>query len=401
MASFHQDRYPGKPKILFVGIGSSSHTHSWIDLLEDAPFNVRLFSILGNPPPEWSTKSYLAAPVLTTQPAQMRQLITPYSDKLPRLLASAYFKLTNPQRWLAQVIQQWKPDIIHTLGLDPAAAFYWQIRKEIPQVSRAQWVIQIRGGSDLTLAHHDPSQVDRLRTILSAADQIISDNIINYDYLKVLGVSTAKIASVSPVPGTGGIDVEAIAARVQQPTSKSRVILWPKAYTTPWAVALPVMEAIQLAWEQIQPCEIYSFWTTDEVRMWYWSLPEAIRRAWHIYDKQPREETLRLIAQARVLLAPSLIDGVPNVLYEAMANKTFPIVSPIPTIRTVVSDPENVLFARNLYPEEIAQALIRAMSDDTLVDQAAERNLELVSKIANRSIIRSKVIEFYNGLLPS
>ena len=101
---------------------------------------------------------------------------------------------------------------------------------------------------------------------------------------------------------------------------------------------------------------------------------------------------------ARVMLAPALIDGVPNSLYEGMACGSYPIVSPLETIRSVVKNEENVLFARNLYPNEIAGALERAMTDDALVDAASQRNLELVRRIAGRDVIRPRVIEFYENL---
>jgi len=98
------------------------------------------------------------------------------------------------------------------------------------------------------------------------------------------------------------------------------------------------------------------------------------------------------------MLAPSLVDGTPNSMFEAMAAGALPIVSPLETIRPLVKDEENVLFARNLYPEEIATALIRAMLDDELVDEAARRNLELVSRIANRDEVRARVVKFYESL---
>jgi hypothetical protein len=81
-----------------------------------------------------------------------------------------------------------------------------------------------------------------------------------------------------------------------------------------------------------------------------------------------------------------------------MACGAFPILSPIETVTSVVKNEENVLFARNLYPHEIAEALARAMTDDALVDAAAQRNLELVGRIANREVIRPRVIEFYEEL---
>jgi glycosyltransferase involved in cell wall biosynthesis len=98
------------------------------------------------------------------------------------------------------------------------------------------------------------------------------------------------------------------------------------------------------------------------------------------------------------MLAPSLVDGVPNSMYEAMAAGALPIVSPLETIRPVVEQERNVLFARNLYPEEIAGALTRAMTDDALVDSAAKHNLELVRRVANRGEIQPRVVKFYNEL---
>lgn len=57
-----------------------------------------------------------------------------------------------------------------------------------------------------------------------------------------------------------------------------------------------------------------------------------------------------------------------------------------------------ILFARNVHPHEIAEALQRAMTDDALVDRAAGRNLEVVSKIADRSKIRPRDIDYYQKL---
>jgi len=81
-----------------------------------------------------------------------------------------------------------------------------------------------------------------------------------------------------------------------------------------------------------------------------------------------------------------------------MAAGAFPILSPLETIRPIFEEEGMVLFARNLCSHEIAEALLRAMTDDTLVDRAAERNLENVSKIADRVKIRPRVVEYYKTL---
>jgi glycosyltransferase involved in cell wall biosynthesis len=132
-----------------------------------------------------------------------------------------------------------------------------------------------------------------------------------------------------------------------------------------------------------------------ETRMWLQTLPQDIRDSCHQRERIPREDLLKLMAQARVMLSPSLSDGIPNTLYEAMATGSFPILSPLETILAVVANEKNVLFARNLYPQEIADALIRAMNDDQLVDRAYAENLKLVKRLADRKRIGGEVVNFY------
>ncbi|HEY69151.1 MAG TPA: glycosyltransferase family 4 protein, partial [Anaerolineae bacterium] len=301
--------------------------------------------------------------------------------------------------WLAQVIRDWQPDIIHTMGLDPSGHLYLRVRNRFGLEGIGKWVLQLRGGSDLTLTRFDPEQRPALAAALQACDQLISDNEVNYGYASELGMSEGRVAALGPVPGTGGVDVEDLSTSWESPPSGRRIILWPKAYDSPWSKALPVFEALKMVWDQIEPCEIYMLvMTVPGTRMWYRALPEKIKRHCHVEERIPRQKLMDLMEQARVMLGPSLVDGIPNSMLEAMAAGAFPIVSPLDTISRVVKHEENVLFARNLYPHEIAEALVRAMTDDDLVDRVAERNLALVREIADRSKIRSRVVNYYESL---
>ena len=406
-SSFDTDELPGKPKILFIGLGESSHTHSWVELLNGSDFNVRLFSLpYGSPPPHWPIKTYLTEYGHNDfNPANRSYLFA--SGKWKRLakrtaatlLGRTWTSSTLVERWLARIIRRWQPDIIHTLGMDPAGEFYFAVRRQYGLKSFGKWVQQTRGASDLPLRHVDPDLRPRILEVLKACDVLINDNQQDLRIARELGIREDQIASITPVPGTGGIDIESMAARRLTPTSQSRLILWPKAYETPWSKALPTLEALKLCWANIQPCEVRILATTPETRQWLRTLPQEMRNRCRIERRIPRDRVLELMTQARVMIAPSLLDGVPNSLYEAMAGGAFPIVSPLESICPVVEQEKNVLFARNLYPNEIADALTRAMRDDELVDATAERNLTLVRRIANRSTIRQRVIEFYQKLV--
>jgi len=404
--SFKKDPYPGRPKILFVGLAESSHTHSWIELLNQSALNVRLFALpSGLPPKDWKVRTYITHyGVGELDPETHASLYPPnrigklYKKCLTHLFSGG-IKDPGPPKWLAQIIRRWQPDVIHTLGIEPASSFYMDVCDTFGLFGIGKWVVQVRGGPDLALLRLVPNFVDRLRKVVSQCDQLLADNKQNYEYAQSLGFIRTHSFPLGVVPGTGGVDVSRLAQSWSGlPSKRKRLILWPKAYECPQSKALPVFEAIRLAWEKIRPCEIHMLATIPETEMWYWTLPEEIRRCCHMRERIPREQVLNLMVQARVMLGPSLSDGTPNAMLEAMAAGAFPIVSPLETIRSVVDDERHVLFARNLYPQEIADALTRAMSDDDLVDQAAERNLELVGKIADRAKIRPRVVEFYERL---
>ena len=450
---FNRPSHPSKPRILFIGLSESSHARSFTDLFID-DFDIRFFALpTHSPPHDWPVKTYITC---ANPPANMDSQTrfcfypTPEERDIRDITQKAYehrvkwnpvwfierllqksvniinrriklgkmefdfqsaindlvpyrhlpvSRFNYPQDWLADIIDSWQPDIIHTFG-NNACEFLLEAleNKEEKSSLPGIWVHTIFGGADLDLTRLDPIAQDNLRRCLQAPDYLIADNWLHIEYLKDLDIPSKKIASISPVPGFGGINLQEIQSYIKNDPSKRKSILWPKAYLCPWSLSLPVLEAIQLAWAQIQPCTIYMLAMDHTTRMWFHNLPNEIQEHCIVYERIPWEETIKLMAESRVMLAPSLIDGMPNVIYEAMAAGALPIVSPLDTIKSMISE-ENVLFARNMYPQEIADALILAMNDDDLIAQAAIRNAELVNKIANRSKIRKKVLSFYKGLI--
>ena len=407
--AFEADPYAGRPKILFIGSGESSHTHAWIDLLKDSEFNVRLFSLpTGVPPDSWWVKTYIT---MYREPASDTANRVGLFNKgapgrfiergIARLRKTTWTAEDKIPEWLATIINQWQPDIVHTLGLDRASYLYLCVSRSVRDKAKAKWVAQVRGGPELALHRLLPEFEPRIRSVIAQCDKLIADNPQNYDYARELGLRDEQLSGLGTVPGTGGIDVDTLATSWQGRPSQRASIMWPKAYECPQSTALPVLEAFRIAWPRLPKCEVHMLGTgsvQQVIRMWFQTLPDHVRQHCRLLDRTSREEALHLLTGARVMLAPALADGVPNSLYEAMAAGAFPIVSPLETIRNVVSEEQNVLFARNLYPEEIAGALVRGMNDDALVDGAAARNLALVQRLANRSEVQPRVVRFYEAL---
>jgi hypothetical protein len=436
--SFLQDSYPGKPKILFIGESLSSHDRAWVDLFEDTEFNIRFFNVTNSlPPTDWEIPVYVTNPYL---PSELKIQSRLYLYPTPEETADAYEKqrkdartwvkrfvwksrsvfqeITNSSKsfnvdaiitpgpkaatseeWLRQIIQEWKPDIIHTFGINPSGHFLFKSQEQMNLPRTFKWVLQTRGGSDLTLTRFDPKVAPLIHNILRSCDHLVCDNQWNLNFAESIGVTNNQIAEIAPIPGTGGIEVERYANAWKGQPSMRRSIVWPKAYDCEWSVALPVFEAIKLAWDTIKPCKISMLaMTTEMTRVWYNALPDEIRQNCEVMGRISREDVFALMTGSRVMLAPSLVDGIPNSIYEAMACGAAPIISPLETITTVFENERNALFARNLYPDEIANALRRAMTDDDWLDRVSQENLMLVKRIANRSLIRPKVLSYYKKL---
>jgi glycosyltransferase involved in cell wall biosynthesis len=419
---FDRDDHPGRPRILFIGYAGSPHTQSWIDLLRGSALNVRLFSPYPEdtaPAERFEVRTYLSIPGWVGEGPYRRATLPPAPPTPePRIRERFWARIRAPidalrrpappppkplpaeqvERQLAEVIETWRPDVVHTLGLFNAGLYYHDVAERFGLAGRARWLLQLRGGSDLQLNRFVPEARQRIVAAASAADQILSDNRRNFEYLEALGIPASRFSRIGTAPGSGGLDLSALGDWAA-PTGARRVILWPKAYHTQFATALPVIEGLRLAWPRMQPCRLVLLWTVQEdVRLWLMTLPEEMRAGMEIHGRVDHREVLRRAAEARVVLAPSLVDGVPNVLYEAMAGGAVPIVSPIDTIADVVREPDNVLFARNLYPTEIAAALERAMTDDALVSRIAATNREVVRRLADRNEIRARVLDLYQWL---
>jgi hypothetical protein len=375
-----------------------------MSLLDGTNFNVRLFGLpspdTGTPPPDLRVKTYVSEPRFATVSASRTPISTVGRVQVLSCQTRAHIAgdPLRPEAWLAEILQTWKPHIVHTFGIYPAGLFFYVARHSFNVASIGRWVLQTRGGSDLQLRRLDPVLAKEIRDVASDPASIITDSLTNARVLEEIGVDPALVADISPVPGTGGIDVDELAAG-STPPSQRRLIIWPKAYEVQWSKALPVLEALRLVWHRLPPCRIVMFGTVQtEVRQWLLTLPKEVQDACSVHNFVPRAEVLATMRQARLMLAPSLVDGRPNTMLEAMAAGAIPIVSPIESIREIVAHKENVLFARNLYIDEIANALLTGMLDDVLVDVIARNNLALVRDVAHRGRIRSKVVAFYRSL---
>ena len=393
------------PRILFIGRGESSHARNWIDLFKGSGFDVRLFSMpTGSPPDDWPVTTYVSQcpPVPGITPGSRVNLYpgNRAGQELRRFVArfGTLGQGNIAGRWLGRILAEWKPDVIQTIGIRYASYFLLHVRKNFVTGPLGKWVVQ-DWGPDLTMDRLLDEHRPRILEILHTCDGYFSDNAYNIEVARSLGLTEARTAPVGPVLATGGVDAAELRGLVRDaPSRRERRILWPKAYNCAQSTAYPVFEALKLCWERIAPCTVrMTAMSQEDIRLWFAALPDGIRRNCTLEGRIDRPELLQSLASSRVMLAPTLSDGMPNVLAEAMAMGTVPVVSPLAPI-TAHLDEENILFARNLYPDEIADALVRAMNDDALADRMARTNMEKAPLLFDRARTREKMLSYYESL---
>jgi glycosyltransferase involved in cell wall biosynthesis len=156
-----------------------------------------------------------------------------------------------------------------------------------------------------------------------------------------------------------------------------------------------VLEALRLALPHIGDFHLIATAAIPDVEYWFHDMLCIYGTRVEIHGRLPYEQLKEIYRKARVLLAPSLSDGIPNTMYEAMASHTVPILSPIETLLPLFVDKVHTIYAPNLDPSAIAKALVTAMNDDALADNIAMTNRAYLPVLAGRESVRGRVVAMY------
>jgi glycosyltransferase involved in cell wall biosynthesis len=389
----------GRPRILFVCFADSTHSQSWISLLDNSEFDVRVFAsnVASSdyyPPLVWNFPTYCTVRPDRRQGSEKVFSLLP-NRPAPLLYASRWLerKFYLTARYLRWIILRWQPDIVHSLRLYPEAWLTHQVLQYVLQNRRPRWIVST-WGSDLNVFSDQPPHQDQVKPILENCDGFFADCRRDLNKAISLGLSESKLALPDPVPGTGGLQPDDfLDARLSH--SNRNLIVVPKAYDAPFHKTAVILEALRMVENALDDYEVHLLMCSDEVRMWLSRMPQKIRSRLHAHQTIPHDEFLKMLKRTRVVIAPSLSDGTPNVMLEAMASGALPLMSPIDSIEEWIADGQNGLLAPALRADLIAEALLRALRDDELFERAQRINWDLVSRRANRDSISQQVADYY------
>ena len=123
--------------------------------------------------------------------------------------------------------------------------------------------------------------------------------------------------------------------------------------------------------------------------------PDSVR----VLPFMSRPKLVALLQRADAIVSPSLTDGTPNSMLEAMACGALPVMSRLESIAEWIKHGENGLLFDAMDATELAVCFKRAIADLALRKQAQQINYALVREKADYDRVMPSLRDFLKELL--
>jgi glycosyltransferase involved in cell wall biosynthesis len=387
-------------RILFVALGDSVHTARWINQITDQKWDLHLFPVNTNYGTFHSSLHDITIhePLyhpseITDETVHFKGLRWP-SQKywLTARAAIEYTRFNRIQR-LTSVIRSLKPDIIHSLGIQHGG-YITLDAKQRSKGSFPRWIVT-NWGSDIYLFGRLPYHKERIQAVLRACDYYSCETQRDIGLGLQFGFEGKILAAM---PNTGGFDLAKLEmTRNFVPTSFRKILLI-KGYQNFAGRALVALRAVKLAEDSLKGFRVAIYIPTDDVAIAADLLSQSTGIPVEMIPYSSHQEMLGWYSRARAYIGLSISDAIPTALLEAMVMGAFPIQSNTGAAEEWIRNGETGFIVHPEDPEPIAAAIRRAVTDDALVDRAAEINWQVAKERLDENIIKPRVVKIYEKI---
>ncbi len=249
--------------------------------------------------------------------------------------------------------------------------------------------------------------MDRLtRKTLIRADGLLVDNERDHRLAGEWGYGKGKPFLL--IPGAGGIHSDEINASSLKKDAKGlpeelpdRPIVVNPRGQRPGSLRQDIFfQAIPLVLEKF-PQTIFvcpSLAGEAESERWVHSL--GIETSTYLWPRLNQQEQLwGLFRKSQIFVSPSIHDGTPNSLLEAMACGCFPVVGNIESMREWIQPGVNGLLVDSNSPRSLAEGMIKALEEPELRQSAKLKNAGIIADRADYRRCMAMVEAFYGQLV--
>jgi glycosyltransferase involved in cell wall biosynthesis len=292
-----------------------------------------------------------------------------------------------------QVVGQIQPQLVHAMRIPFEGMIAASAKIAVPLLVSV-W------GNDFTLhARANPWMGWLTRNTLMEVDAIQSDCDRDLRLAQKWGFDARKPGLV--VPGAGGIQAE-IFYPPEEITHDERRDLF--SVVNPRGIRAYIrndifFRSIPLVLQQQPETKFYCPTMAGELQAEKWVRELGIEANTVLMPRQTRQEMANLFRQADIVVSPSVHDGTPNTLLEAMACGCFPVAGDLESIREWIIPGENGYLVNPNDPQALANAILSALTDPVLLEKARRQNTKIISERANYRVVMEKVRRFYETLV--
>lgn len=395
-------------RILFVGTAWSPHLARWIGQLDGRGWDVHLFPLVVDEGLHPDLRDITVHDAIHGRPRGAHESVRAVDDFWPfvkdgypfprgamtaRRIEHNFFPKRADRAWrLAYAIRKLQPDVIHSMTIWPAGDLIMEAKQHLGEsFAFPPWIVSA-WGSDIYLFPRLAEYREKIRAVLSTCDYFTCDCRRDTKTATALGFH-GELLPVLPV--AGGFDVDGFDQfRSGEKTSARRLILL-KGYQNVPGRGLVGVRALTLCADELKDYRVAVYLADAEVKVAAEIAQQTSGLQIEIVPKCSHEDILRLHGRARVSIGLSISDGLPLSLLEAMAMGSFPVQSGTSCADEWTRDGETCLIVPPEDPEAVAVAVRRAVSDDALVDAAAETNTRVIAERLDNSVIRPQIIAMY------
>jgi glycosyltransferase involved in cell wall biosynthesis len=388
-------------RILIVAMSDSIHTVRWLEQMDGKGWDIHLCpSIEGraiHPRLKNLTvhKQFYNLDELKNRPVHIKGIpvccgaLEEMGRFFLRRLSGNY-----QARHLKRIVEQVKPDMVHTLEIQHSGYLTLAARRLI-KGSFPPWIVT-NWGSDIYLFGRLKAHKSRIAEVMAACDYYSCECRRDVLLAREFGFR-GKVLMVSP--NGGGFDMTSIRKNRQPGKTSGRRLIMVKGYQGWAGRGLVALRALERAADVLNGYEIVVYSASPEVVLATELLTDATGiRTTIVPHGSSHEEILRLHGKARISIGLSIGDAISTSLLEAMVMGSFPIQSWTSCANEWVDDGKTGILVPPEDSDVVESAIRLALKDDVLVDRAGDLNRIRAIERLDKRILKSRALEMYESI---
>lgn len=310
----------------------------------------------------------------------MRRIIAPFT--IPRAALQ-----------LAEIIDDIQPDLVHAMRIP----YEGMLAAEALASQPNQRLLVSVWGNDFTLhAGATPWMAKYTRQALERANGLHTDCYRDQRLAYQWGYKPTMPAVV--IPGNGGVQLDLFYPPQNAIDERKNTVINPRGFRS-YIRNDTFFNAIPKVISEFQEARFICPGMASEAQAIKWTEDLGISPFVELLPQVTRSEMAELFRRSAVSVSPSVHDGTPNTLLEAMACGCFPVAGDIESLQEWIETGVNGILFDPADSGSLADAIVRAFKEPELLQEAAAINITRIEERAEYHSGMERAVEFYQSII--